>query len=113
MLRFLLAERLRDLNARERTERTWDDVAEETGIHRSTLASLAGNTRLTATSTRVVETLCRYFDCPASGQGGLFELLEVPFPHPVQMDWLYGPEEHQRFLREYATRRRRPRRERR
>jgi putative transcriptional regulator len=113
MLRFLLAERLRDLNALERTERTWDDVARETGIHRSTLASLAGNTRLTATSTRVVETLCRYFDCPASGEGGLFELIPMQLQGPFQMDWLYGPEEHQRFLREYATRRRQPRRERR
>lgn len=113
MLKFLLEDRLREKNQAGETDLTWDDVSRDTGIHRSTLASLAGNTRLTATSTRIIETLCRYFGCPASGPGGLFELLDVPFDPPVRLDQLYSPQERQRFLREHATRRRQPRRERR
>jgi putative transcriptional regulator len=113
VLKFRLKELLQQKNDRERTTKTWDDVSREVGIHRSTLASLAGNTRLTATSTRVIETLCRYFECDASGPNGVFVLLDVPFPHPTQMDQLYSPEEEQRFLRVYATRRRQRRRERR
>lgn len=113
MIKFLLADRLREKNERAETEKTWDDVANETGINRSTLAGLAGNTRLTTTSSRVLETLARYFDCPVSGANGVFELLPVPFPHPARMEQLYGVEERNRFLREHATRQRRQRRERR
>ncbi len=113
MLLFRLNELLRQKNQRDGTTKTWDDIAGEIGIHRSTLVSLAGNTRLTATSTRVIETLCRYFGCPASGPDGLFTFPDVPFAHPTRMDQLYGPEEKERFLREHATRQRRPRRERR
>ncbi len=113
MLVFRLNELLRQKNQRDGTNKTWDNVAEEIGIHRSTLVSLAGNTRLTATSTRVIETLCRYFGCPASGTDGLFTLPEVPFAHPARIDQLYSPEEEGRFLRDHATRQRRPRRERR
>ena len=59
-LKTLIAEKEFRLGKRVRME----DIAQETGIHRTTLSKIA-NIRAYNTTTDVVDKLCRYFDgCP-------------------------------------------------
>lgn len=99
MVKFLLKDRLDELNAdRQRDGEpplSWSDVAREIGVTRQMLATLAGNTSLIATSTRVIEACCRFFRC---GPEKIFELHPPPaVPYSCRADVLYGPEEQRKF----------------
>ena len=62
MIRFRLRERLADLEFREGRRITLGEVAEETGITRTTLSRIANN-RGYNTTTDNLDALCAYFGC--------------------------------------------------
>lgn len=65
--RFLIEERLGDLNerraARDRKPLSWAEVARLIGVSRQALQNLASNRELKVTNTRHLEALCRFFAC--------------------------------------------------
>ena len=65
MIRFRLKEVLADKEFRESRRVTWDEVANATSIHRTTLSKLA-NQRGYNTTTDVLDKLCTYFGCELS-----------------------------------------------
>jgi DNA-binding Xre family transcriptional regulator len=65
MIRFKLKELLAEKEFRENRVITLNEIARETGIHRSTLSKIA-NERGYNTGTENVERLCRHFDCDVS-----------------------------------------------
>ena len=62
MIRFKLKELIAEKEFRENRVITLAEIAEETGIHRSTLSKIA-NERGYNTGTENVERLCRFFNC--------------------------------------------------
>ena len=62
MIRFLLSERLAERSFKLGRRLEWREVAEETGIHRTTLSRMV-NTRGYNASAHNLDTLCRYFEC--------------------------------------------------
>ncbi|PQA41821.1 helix-turn-helix domain-containing protein [Amnimonas aquatica] len=62
MIRFRLRERMADLSFREGRVVSLLEVAEATGLARSTLNRIA-NVRGYSTSTDVIDKLCSYFGC--------------------------------------------------
>ena len=62
MIRFRLRERLADLEFQEGRRITLGEVAEATGITRTTLSRIANN-RGYNTTTDNLDALCRYFGC--------------------------------------------------
>ena len=76
MIRFKLQERLADLCFRQQRRITLDEVAERTGIHRTTLSRLNRPIGANVTSDNL-DRLCNYFGCT------LHELVEyVPSAPP-------------------------------
>lgn len=65
MIRYKLKELLADKQFRDGRRVTLGEVAEATGIHRTTLSKLA-NVRGYNTTTDVLDRLCAYFDCHIS-----------------------------------------------
>lgn len=65
MIRFRLKERLADKSFKEGRSVSLTEVAEQTGIARSTLSRIA-NVKGYSTSTDVLGTLCKYFECDLS-----------------------------------------------
>lgn len=61
MLRFRLKELIADKQFKEGRRVTLDEVASETGIHRTTLSKVA-NQRGYNASTDIIDKLCGYFD---------------------------------------------------
>ena len=62
MIRFKLKELVLDKQFRENRRVTYDDIAEATGIHRSTLSKIA-NHRGYNTTTDNLDKLCDFFGC--------------------------------------------------
>jgi len=62
MIRFRLSELLTDLNFRTGQRIEWQDVAQATGINRSTLSKMLNKRGYNAT-TNNIDVLCRFFDC--------------------------------------------------
>lgn len=62
MLRFRLRELIADLQFREDRRVTLDEIAESTGIHRTTLSKIQ-NVKGYNTTTDVLNKLCDFFDC--------------------------------------------------
>lgn len=62
MIRFLLTERLAERSFKLGRRLEWREVAEATGIHRTTLSRMV-NTRGYNASAHNLDSLCRYFDC--------------------------------------------------
>lgn len=76
MIRFKLQERLADLAFRQQRRITLDEVAEATGIHRTTLSRLNRPTGANATTDNL-DRLCHYLGCT------LHELVEyIPSQPP-------------------------------
>jgi putative transcriptional regulator len=63
MIRFRLAELMMDKGFREGRRVEIGEVADATGIHRSTLSRII-NVRGTNVTTANLDSLCRYFACP-------------------------------------------------
>jgi len=61
MIRFYLKERIAEKEFQEGRRITYDEIAEATGIHRTTLSKLA-NKKGYNTTTDVVDKLCTFFD---------------------------------------------------
>ncbi|SFB87336.1 putative transcriptional regulator [Marinospirillum celere] len=78
MIRFRLKELMADKGFKEKRRITYDEVAEATGIHRTTLSKIA-NQYGYSTTTDVLDKLCTYFECelgelaehlgPSTGEG--------------------------------------------
>ena len=62
MIRFRLSELLTDLNFRTGQRIEWQDVAQATGINRSTLSKMLNKRGYNAT-TNNIDVLCRFFGC--------------------------------------------------
>jgi len=62
MIRFRLAELLADKSFKAGRRIEWQEVAEEAGIHRTTISRML-NTRGYNSSMSNLDALCRYFDC--------------------------------------------------
>lgn len=62
MIRFRLAELLADKAFKERRRIDWKEVAEATGIHRSTLSRMLNTPGYNATTDNL-DALCKYFRC--------------------------------------------------
>jgi putative transcriptional regulator len=62
MIRFRLAELLADLNFRTGQRVEWQNVAEATGIHRTTLSKMLHKRGYNATTSNL-DLLCRFFGC--------------------------------------------------
>jgi putative transcriptional regulator len=76
MIRFKLQERIADLAFRQQRRITLDEVAEATGIHRTTLSRLNRPTGANVTTDNL-DRLCHFLGC------GLNDLVEyVPSPPP-------------------------------
>jgi len=65
MIRFRLRELIADLEFRRGSRVKLEDVARDTGIHRTTLYKI-GSKRGYNTTTENLSRLCRYFDRPLS-----------------------------------------------
>jgi len=63
LIRFRLAQLLREKEELERRSIPWREVSEATGISGSVLSSLASPRGGVTTNTRFIEALCRYFRC--------------------------------------------------
>lgn len=62
MIRFRLREIIIDKEFKEGRRISLDEIARETGIHRTTLSRIAGQ-RGYNTTTDNIDKLCRYFGC--------------------------------------------------
>ena len=62
MIRFRLKERIADREFEEGRHITMSEIAQETGINRTTLSKIA-NQRGYNTTTEVLDRLCSYFGC--------------------------------------------------
>lgn len=62
MIRFLLKERISDLEFREKRRVTLDEIAKATGIHRTTLSKVANRTGYNCTTDNL-DKLCAFFGC--------------------------------------------------
>ena len=78
--KFLLDERLGEFNQRRvqhgRQALRWPDVSFMIGVSRQLLQNLASNRQVKVTNTRLLDALCRFFNCK------LTEIM-VPEPEPV------------------------------
>ena len=74
MIRFRLKELMADKGFKEKRRITYDEVAEATGIHRTTLSKIA-NQYGYSTTTDVLDKLCIYFECEL---GELAEHVDPP-----------------------------------
>ncbi|MGF1607282.1 MAG: helix-turn-helix domain-containing protein [Rhodothalassiaceae bacterium] len=63
MLRFRLKELIADREFREGRRITLDEIAEATGIHRTTLSKIANHRGYNASS-EIIDKLCTYFRVP-------------------------------------------------
>ena len=63
MIRFRLRELLADLEFRQQRRITLEDVADATGIHRTTLSKISRQHGYN-TTTENLNALCKYFGCP-------------------------------------------------
>lgn len=65
--RYLLEERLREFNQgrtrRGRQPLRWPDVSFVIGVSRQALQNLASNREMKVTNTRLLDSLCRFFNC--------------------------------------------------
>jgi putative transcriptional regulator len=80
VIRFRLSELLANKVFHQGQRLDWKDVAEATGIHRTTLSRML-NTRGYNASTSNLDLLCRYFDCEL-GELAVYvpdEQIDVPF----------------------------------
>jgi putative transcriptional regulator len=73
VIRYRLRERIADYQFRTGKRLTFEEIANETGIHRTTLSKIV-NHRNYNTTTDNVDKLCRFFDCQI---GDLMEYVEV------------------------------------
>lgn len=73
MIRYRLRELMAERQFRTGARLTFDEVAKETGIHRTTLSKIA-NLRSYNTTTDNIDKLCRFFQCQV---GELMEYIEV------------------------------------
>ena len=62
MIRFRLREMIIDREFKEGRRINLEEIARETGIHRTTLSRIAGQ-RGYNTTTENIDKLCRYFSC--------------------------------------------------
>lgn len=62
MIRFKLAEQIEKKQFRDSRRITMQELAEATGINRSTLSKIL-NQRGYSTSTDILDQLCAYFEC--------------------------------------------------
>ncbi|MFO7814022.1 MAG: helix-turn-helix transcriptional regulator [Pelovirga sp.] len=62
MIRYRLKELMADLQFKEGKRVTFDEIAKQTGIHRTTLSKIA-NQRSYNTSTDNIDRLCQFFKC--------------------------------------------------
>lgn len=76
MIRYRLRELMADYQFRTGTRLTFDELAKETGIHRTTLSKIA-NTRSYNTTTDNIDSLCRFFKCQV---GDLMQYVEQAEP---------------------------------
>lgn len=65
MIRFRFKELLADKSFKENRRVTIEEVARETGIHRTTLSKISNKNGYSAT-TEVLDLLCEYFGCEIS-----------------------------------------------
>ncbi len=62
MIRLLLNERLSERSFKAGRRIEWKEVAEATGIHRTTLSRMLNQRGYNATTSNL-DSLCRYFEC--------------------------------------------------
>ena len=62
MIRFRLLELMADYQYKHNKKLTFDELAEETKIHRATLSKIA-NQRNAQTRTENIDRLCKFFQC--------------------------------------------------
>lgn len=62
MIRYRLRELMADLQFKEGKRVTFDEIAQQTEIHRTTLSKIA-NQRSYNTSTDNIDRLCKFFKC--------------------------------------------------
>jgi len=62
VIRYRLRELMADYQFRTGSRLTFDELAKETGIHRTTLSKIA-NTRSYNTTTDNIDKLCQFFKC--------------------------------------------------
>lgn len=65
MLRFRLKELIAERQFQKGRRTTMEEIAEATGIHRTTLSKIA-NVRGYNTTTEVIDKLCEFFGCDIS-----------------------------------------------
>lgn len=65
MIRYRLRELMAEAHFKSGQRMTFDEIANETGIHRTTLSKIA-NHRSYNTTTDNIDKLCRFFDCQVS-----------------------------------------------
>lgn len=73
MIRYRLREQMADYQFKTGKRLTFDELAKETGIHRTTLSKIA-NTRSYNTTTDNIDRLCGFFKCPV---GDLMEYVDT------------------------------------
>jgi len=89
MIRFKLQERLADLSFRQQRRITLDEVAEATGIHRTTLSRLNRPMGANVTTDNL-DRLCHYLECTLHD---LVEYIASPPPEPRRKAGRSGAEE--------------------
>ena len=72
MIRYRLRELMADYQFRKGSRLTFDELAKETGIHRTTLSKIA-NLRSYNTTTDNIDSLCKFFNCQV---GDLMQYVE-------------------------------------
>lgn len=73
MIRYRLREQMADYQFKTGKRLTFDELAKETGIHRTTLSKIA-NTRSYNTTTDNIDRLCGFFKCQV---GDLMEYVDT------------------------------------
>ena len=63
MIRFRLKELIVEKEFREQRKITLIEIAEQTGVNKSSLSKMQNPANRHSTTTNAVEALCRYFDC--------------------------------------------------
>jgi DNA-binding Xre family transcriptional regulator len=90
--RYLLEDQLSEFNQgrvrRGRQPLRWPDVSFMIGVSRQALQNLASNRELKVTNTRLLDSLCRFFNCKLTD-------LMVPVPEP---EGLLGDDELDRLI---------------
>ena len=73
MIRFRIKELITEKEFREKRKITLGEVAEKSGVNRTSLSKIQNPSVKHSTTTSAIDSLCRYFECKV---GGVMEYVE-------------------------------------